>query len=187
MTERENKTNEKNENNGTEKTDEISPICQKNCRVCSSGFIQEIHNMIKVGRQYREICDVLKEKHDFDISHSSISRHIKNYRKHVQLISSQMVNSEIVEEATKQAEHTKKIVSLIDKVLVDLQEKIDAGLLSVDISDLDKLMKMRYQILSGDQGDEDEIMAIFQKSMDKYGVNQNQGVLFKRSKQPATS
>ncbi|HDZ86018.1 MAG TPA: hypothetical protein ENH35_05770 [Candidatus Moranbacteria bacterium] len=172
--------NEKNDENKNEKNDEnVSPICQKNCRVCSSGFVKEIHDMIKAGRKYLEICDYLKEKHNFSISHSSISRHIKNYKKHVQLISTEIMNTEIIEEATKQSEHTTKVITLIDIALGQLKANADAGNLQVDISDLEKLMKLRYQILSGDAGEDGELMAIFQKSIDKYGVNMNQGVLFK--------
>ena len=47
-----------------------------------------------------------------------------------------------------------------------------------EVSDLEKLMKLRYQVLTGKDDVNKDIMAIFQKATDKYGVSLNQGVLF---------
>ena len=93
-------------------------------------------------------------------------------------MSAKIINDDLIEEATSQAIHTKKLVGLIDKAFKMIEEKIKSGMLFLDVSDLEKLMKLRYQVLSGQDTDENDVLAIFQKATDKYGLNLQQGVLF---------
>lgn len=179
MTEQKIKTDSKTKNPASP---EIQPICQKNCKVCSSPYLKEIHDLRKIGKQYPQIIKILKDKYNFEISDSSLSRHFTNYRKRQQIISAEIINQDLIEEATEQARHTKEIVSLIDKALADLKARADAGILIVDISDLEKLFKIRHQILAGDNSEEKDLVGIFQKAVDKYGVDINQGILFKAAR-----
>jgi len=172
MTNEEKKVNTNLENSATNECEAISPICQKNCKVCSSDFTQEIHLMRKNGRKLSEIVAWLKSKYNFEISEASLSRHFTNYKQHLQLVSAKIMQGEIIETATKQAEHTEQVVSLIDTAIKQLKKRAEVGNLTFDVSDLEKLMKLRYQVLTGENKDETDILKIFQEA--KVIFNQNQ-------------
>jgi len=167
--------NQKKENPATEK---IEPICQKNCRVCKSDHIKEIHNLRNSRLGFREIVDIIKKKYDYDLSASGLCRHFQNYDKRRQIISAEIMDKGLVEESTEQARHTKKIIGLIDTAL----EHIEKHNVRFDVSDLEKLFKIRHQILKGDDSGEKNLLVIFNNAMSKYGVNTDQGVLFNRPK-----
>lgn len=164
--------------------DEFKPekICNAKCRVCSSDYIEEIHNLRKNKQEYQTIVDTLKDKYNYSISCASLSRHFKNYREQKSRISAEIINRDLVEEATSQAVHTKRLVRLIDIVFDRIEDQINHGFSGFGVSDLEKLMKLRYQVLQG-KGDDDDaegaIFAMFQKASNKYGVDVNQGILFK--------
>lgn len=155
----------------------VSPetsCCDARCKICSSSHLQEIHNLKKAGHTFDDIVRIAFDKLKFSISKAGLSRHFTNYQKQVNLTSAKIINNDIIEDATKQAIHTKKLVALIDKAFETLEQRS-----LFDIADLEKLMKLRYQVMSGQEADENDILAIFQKATDKYGVNLQQGVLFK--------
>lgn len=161
--------------------EKVSPICRKDCRVCNSGYMEEIHLLRKTGKNYDEILKIIKDKYNFSISEASLSRHFQNYKKHIQLKSAEIINADIIEEATKQAVHQKALIELIDIVLKRIRERLELNILDVDIADLERLVKLRYQVLSGAGEDENEILLIAQKAFSKYGVNDNQQILFKQN------
>lgn len=153
-------------------------VCDKRCRICNSIYLQEIHSLKNSGKKLQEIMDVMQKKRGFSVSRSSLCRHFQNYAKHKRNISAQIIKDDLIDEATKQAVHTKKIVELIDMAFNEIKLRLDSGALRLDISDLEKLMKLRYQVLSGQDTDEKDLFAIFQKASNKYGLNLQQGVLF---------
>lgn len=154
-------------------------VCDKRCKICNSEHLKAIHDLKKAGYRHLEIVDIVKEKYGFEISDASLSRHFRNYQKRKAFISAQLIHDDLIEEVTKQATHTKQLVALIDQAFKMIKARLDAGTLVFDVADLDKLMKLRYQILSGQDTDENDVMAIFQKASDKYGLNLQQGILFK--------
>ena len=172
------KTIQKQENPATLEMPEI--VCDKRCRICNSDYLKTIHDLKKAGNIFDDIVKIMSEKYNFNISKSSLSRHFQNYERHKKIISARIINDDLIDEATKQSVHTKKLVELIDKAFEHLKLRIEANTLNFDVSDLEKLMKLRYQILSGQDTNENDILAIFQKATDKYGLNLQQGVLFKQ-------
>jgi len=177
----------KNENCVSKENGAIESICDRRCKICGSEHIQEIHLLKKNGRQLGEIVAMLLEKYNFVVSDASLSRHFTKYRERQQLVSAQIMNSEIVEDATKQSAHAKEIVKIIDLAIGQIKKKAELGQYTFDVSDLDKLMKLKYQVLAGENVNETDIMAIFQKATDKYGFNVNQGVLFKTRRNEAVA
>ena len=151
-------------------------ICQKSCRVCSSHFIKEIHEMRKSGAEFKIICDEIQKKYNYSLSEGSLSRHFKNYRDIMKTASAEIIRDDLIEESTELARHTKAIITMIDKALILMQEKMDSGLYKPDIPDLEKLFNIRHKILVGDLSGEKDLMMIFQKAQDKYGVEMTQGV-----------
>jgi len=155
-------------------------FCDSRCTICQSDYIKIIHDLKKAGNSNRDVIKILFDKYKFKTSESSMSRHFSRYEKQKSIISANLINDDLVEDATKQAVHTKKIVELIDLAFTAIQNQINMGY-RFDISDLEKLMKLRYQVMSGQDTDENDILAIFQKASNKYGLNLSQGVLFKSS------
>lgn len=176
MSETEKKEGLKTEICVSEENENLSSLCDRRCRVCNSDFVAEIHSMKKAGQELSEICSSLKLEKDFDISTASLSRHFKKYRERQQLMAAQILEGDLIEGATKQAAHTKEIVSLIDIAIDQLKKSAVAGSLHFDVSDLDKLMKMRYQILTGEMDEDTDILKILQKA--KVIFNQNQLRIF---------
>ena len=169
------KTELETQNSETTKNEKVKPICQKNCRVCNSGHIEEIHSLLDSKTHYSKIIEIFKKKYNYELSPAGLSRHFANYRNRRVLLAAEIMDKTIVEESTEVARHTKQIITLIDKALVC----IEANTIKFDVSDLEKLFKIRHQILAGSTSSEDDLVALFQNAADKHGVNVNQGILWK--------
>lgn len=160
--------------------------CDVRCTICNSKYLKEIHDLRNAGHNFDDIVKTVHENLHSEISKSALSRHFKNYQTQQNLLTAKIMNGELIEQATKQAVHSKKLVGLIDSAFLMISEKIKAGTLFLDVSDLDKLIKLRYQIMNGEGGDESDVMAIFQRASNKYGLNLEQGVLFKKTPLPSS-
>lgn len=170
------KQEENQKNSGIEKIELPEKICQKSCRICSSNYLEEIHEMRNVGAEFQAIIDHLEEKYNYSVSKSTLSNHFKNYRDIVATTSAKILKDGILEESTELARHTKAVISMIDKALELMQKKMDAGHYKPDIPDLEKLFNIRHKILAGDLGSEKDLMVLFQKAQSEYGVDMTQGI-----------
>ena len=156
----------------------IKRICSSRCNICNSDHMLEIHDLRKAGIQYDVIVKKMSEKYGFECSPASLSRHFTNLTNRRQELSAQIINADLINDATKLAAHTRAIVELIDMTLERLKARFAAGTLRVEVKDLDALMKLRYQLLNGQNTDNSDFMAIFQKATNDYGVTMNQATLF---------
>jgi len=163
----------KTENSVTPETTER--LCDVRCKICNSNHLQAFHDIKSTGKTNVEARDAINEKFGVRFSTASMSRHLKNYNKKKEVATAEIINAAVIEDATKQAEHTRLIVALIDKVLTHLETQGK----TFDVADLDKLMKLRYQVLSGEDANDNDIMGIFQRASNKYGLNLEQGILLK--------
>ena len=170
------KQDDNQKSSGIEKIELPEKICQKSCRICSSNYLEEIHEMRNVGADFQSIIDHLEKKYDYSISKSSLSNHFKNYRNIVAVTSAKILKEGILEESTELARHTKAVISMIDKALELMQKKMNSGLYKPDIADLEKLFNIRHKILAGDLGSEKDLMVLFQKAQNEYGVDMTQGI-----------
>jgi hypothetical protein len=155
-------------------------ICNSRCKICASEYSTEIYSLLKSGIQQIKIIDIMKEKHSFSISSASLSRHVGNLTDRQVEISSQLINHEMIGEAAAKSIHTQKTIELLELAFNDIIARVRSGCLKCDISDLERLLKMKYQILTGNDEIDKDILAIFQRATDKYGVNLQQGVMFGR-------
>lgn len=153
-------------------------ICNSRCNICRSGILKEIHEWHKDGAHLQTIVDKAAAM-NVQISTASLSRHFRSYTAYKTEMAVQIIKDETLEEITTQSVHLKKTVELLDLAYDILLTKFRANTYRLDVSDLEKLAKIRYQVLNGENLDNNDIMAIFQKATDKYGVNLQQGVLFK--------
>lgn len=164
-------------------TDELlnfKKICDARCSICNSGILHKIHEWRKNGMDYDRIVEKARAEDNVRISPAGLSRHFKSYSAYKLDISTKIIKNDVLEEVTSQAVHIKKSVALIDKAYEMIENQIAKGLLCLSVSDLEKLTKIRYQILNGESADDKDIMAVFQKATDKYGVNLQQATLFSR-------
>lgn len=168
-----------NENEKSLKLDDltIKRICSSRCSICNSDHMLEIHDLRKAGAQYDDIVSQMRDR-GFECSPASLSRHFKNLTNRRQELSAQIIQADLINDATKLAAHTRAVVELIDLTLERIKARFAAGTMNVDIKDLDALMKLRYQLLNGQNTENSDFMAIFQRATDKYGVNLAQATLF---------
>ena len=159
---------------------DFKKICHTRCTICSSGILKEVHDWRKNGAHYDRIVERAREEHGVDLSASSLCRHFKSYTAFKVDMATQIIKNDAIEEITSQSVHIKKTVELLDIAYDKILARLKSNTYQLDISDLEKLAKMRYQILNGENPNDSDLTAIFQKASDEYGLNVQQGVLFKR-------
>jgi len=147
-------------------------ICKKGCKICDSKNLEKIHELRKNGTEFKSIVETIKKENNEQISESSLCRHFQNYRANINSLSSEIINKDMIEEATLQSIHLVKLVELIDLSLASIKLRMTNGNYRTDISELEKLMNLRYKLLSSDGGAGD-IVALFQQASDKYGYQQS--------------
>lgn len=163
---------EKKEENSATKEIEIKTTCQKSCKICFSDNRDKIHALKKEGKQGKEIVDFCLQNFDEQISESSLCRHFQNYQKNINTISAEIISKDMLETATMQSIHLTKVVELIDLALKAVRERMIANSYKTDVADLEKLMNMRYKLLSG-ESDGDDLVALFQKAAEKHGYQES--------------
>lgn len=172
----------KKENCEIEKIELPNKICQASCRVCRCDFIEEIHLMRKNGSDYKSIIEEVKKLSDgkYILTPSSLCNHFQKYNELKSIASAKIIKHDLIDEATKRAAHSSAIIILIDEYLKLLKERISTGILKVNIGDMEKLFNIKYKLLEGGGDEDKDLLAVFQKSVDKYGLETSQGVLFGR-------
>jgi len=153
-------------------------ICNSRCNICASEFVAEIHELRRGGAEYKTIIEAMKSKHNVLYSVASLSRHFSNFFDRQMEISAQIVNSELISEAAAKSYHTQRTLQLLKMALDQIVQRAERGQIIFDISDVLKLADLKYKTLVGNDNLGNDILAIFQKATDKYGVNLQQGVLF---------
>lgn len=175
-------SDEKSENCEIEKIELPNKICQASCRVCRCDFIEEIHLMRKNGTDYNSIIEEIKKKSDgkYILTPSSLCNHFKRYNELKSIASAKIIKDDLIDEATKRAAHSSAIIKLIDRYIKLIDERVESGFLKVNIGDMEKLFNIKYKLLEGGSDEDKNLIAVFQKSVDKYGGETSQGVLFSR-------
>jgi hypothetical protein len=159
-------------------SNQISPLCRKDCKVCNSGFIDFVHEEIKKGTTYTKICSILLKEHNFSVSPSSLTRHISNYRENLKNNTNERLIPQFNEDSDFLKLHQNQAIILAEKIYKNITEQVDAGSIKFSIDDWEKVLKLRHLVLKGDLGASEDLMAIFAKASNKYGVSVNQGILF---------
>ena len=158
----------------------VSPYCQSNCRICNSGHADIVREKIQAGERYADIVSYLRDKYNFSISPSGITRHWANYKKSLVELGKLREIQRFENEADDLVRHQKQVTTIVDNMFDLIAQRIEDGTLKADIADYATLLKIRHGVLSGDTGAMNDLVGIFQQATDKYGVNLQQGVLFKK-------
>lgn len=152
-------------------------ICNSRCAICNSGHLEEIHELKKNGYNFAEIVDEMS-KQGVSISTASLSRHFQKFNDFQLNASMKIIKDNTLNEITAKSVHLKRTVELLDLAYDNLLNRFQNNNYKIDVSDLEKLAKIRYQVLNGENPDDKNLLAVFQKASNKYGLNLNQGVLF---------
>ncbi len=152
-------------------------ICQKSCRICSSPYICEIHQMRNNGAEFAAIIDYLVKEYNYKISPSTLSNHFANYKEIIARTSAEVLEPQTKEEVAEVARHTQAVIRLIDKCIQMMEERMKNNFYIANVSDLEKLFMIRHRILSGEMGGEKDIMEIWIRAQRNYGVSERQGIL----------
>ena len=162
----------KKDNSEISETTKISlpdKICQSSCSICRSDFLQEIHLLKKNGARYTDIGDEIfkKSKGLERPTPSSLCNHFKNYNKIKSAATFQVMQNDLMDGAMKRAAHSSAVVKLIDEYLELLRNKFDSGISNVNIADLEKLMNIKYKLLSGEDEDGKDLTVIFNNAVNR--------------------
>ena len=129
------------------------------------------------GMRLTKIVSVVKENHAYEISESSLSRHFTNYFKIRDDATDQIMRKDLMTDAVKRAAHSSAVIRLIDNYLKLLEERFKLGIVKVNISDLQKLMDIRYKILDSNDDNDQNLTVIFENFFNKYKLDTAQGEL----------
>lgn len=154
-----------------------SPLCRKDCKICNSKHLEEIHDMLDTGTIYSDVCIFLQEEHQFSLSPSSITRHITNFRKATRTTVNRKFLQKIESITDNLARDKAQASFLGNLVFTSILKRIETGSIEFDVSDWEKIKKLEHGILDGNSGSMDNLMVIFQKANSKYGVPLEQGSL----------
>lgn len=162
-----------------EELQDFKKICSSRCSICNSGVLKEVHELRKNGTQYDRIVELVQTEHNIILSPASLSRHFKSYLAFKTEMSTKIIKNDVLEEITSQSVHLKKTAELLDLAYDSLLARLKSKTYVVDVADLEKLAKLRYQVLNGENPEDNDLVAIFQKASNEYGLDIQQGVLFK--------
>ena len=162
------KDEEKKENCGIDSIELPNKICQSSCKVCLSEHLKEIHLLRKNGSKFSEIVSIMKKKGK-SFSEGSLCRHFQNYNKITTAVTAEILEKDLVDEAMKRSVHSSAVIGLIDTYLELLKNRLDNGLIA-NVSDFEKLMNIRYKLLSGEKEDDKDLTLKFQQAMKIYNI-----------------
>lgn len=125
----------------------LSPHCQKNCTICNSSHLEEIHEMKKKGTTLLTIANSIKEKYGTLLSVPSLSRHFSNFHSAMRSAVEQRMIVYLTEEVDQRAAHTSKLTTLINAQFDKIAKQWER--VEPSIENLEKLIKLRYLVMEG--------------------------------------
>jgi hypothetical protein len=150
--------------------------CQKGCKTCNHPLIVEIYEMKKAGKTLDYIAEKVNEKSEYKISKASLSRH---FSKNKELVIGEAYRQQmeiLQKEATDVLTYQKWTNKLLERTFQRIWKQFDN--MNIDISDLERLSKLRVVLAQGDTSAGDGIVGVFDKAAERFGINFNQGNLF---------
>jgi len=155
---------------------------KKNCSVCASGKLNEIH-ALRPHLTLVELADRIKKDFEITLTKDSLSRHFQHYNTSVQVESVKKQLTKFEQEAENVGEHQKKTLFLAKISFDHIIERIENRTLELGVDDFEKLLKLYYGVLRDpDKAGDENILAIFQRASEKFGCAIEQGVLVKMPK-----
>lgn len=154
-----------------------SPLCRKDCKICNSDHLEEIHSMLDANLIYVKICEHLLNDYNFSISPSSITRHYSNFKQYKRTTINRKFLKKMDSITDNLARDKAQASFLGGLVFKSILHRIEMGTIEFDISDLEKIKKLEYGILNGNTGSIDNLLGIFALASKKYNAPLEQGSL----------
>jgi hypothetical protein len=154
-------------------TEDLSPLCQSNCKTCNSLNLLEIHKLrVEKKMEFRILSKKLLADYSEQISHSALCQHFKHYRKYLKKTVQGKMIKYLDEELDQRAQHGAKLTTLINATFKKLA--IQWENFTPDIGDLEKVMKLKYLVMEGKVGvgDVNDELATIIKNSEKVNLTQ---------------
>lgn len=180
-----NESDKSNRTNFDEKefSDRFEKTCASNCRVCLTGNAQKVQKMVATGMTYTQLVADLEKENGTVLSTASVSRHMSNYRATLRTAMVGKMYEVFDENAETAALHQSRVLFLARLAFDDIMLRYDAGHYHFSIDELDKLLKLFYQILKNpDQAGLPGVLSLFQQFDASF--KPSQPVLFGRTGGP---
>lgn len=150
--------------------------CPANCSICKHPLKEEIHKMRGAGEEFKTIIKFVEEKGKKPITGASLSRHFSKYREIVKAEVQRQEITELQKEATEILSYQKWTNKMMERAFQKIWKRFDSMVL--DISDLERLAKLRILLKEGDSEAGEGITDIFEKAAKKYNIQLDQPDLF---------
>ena len=157
-------------------SDNFNSMCRSDCSICTHPLVVEIHEAKKDGKTLAEIVEIIQSKSVIPISVSSLSRH---FAKTKEIISAEVVKQKyemLKQETTKVLTYQVWTDKILERTFNRIWDNFEG--LNIDISDLERLAKLRILLKEGDSSVGEGITDVFDKAAKKFGINMDQGKLF---------
>ena len=102
-------------------TEDLSPLCQTNCKTCNSVNLLKIHDLrIKEKMEFRVLSKKLLDDFDEQISHSALCQHFKHYHEYLKKAVQGKMIQYLDEELDQRAQHSAKLTTLANAIFQKL-------------------------------------------------------------------
>lgn len=124
-----------------------SPTCGTRCRICTLGISSIVEAHVTSGMQYHDIIEAIEKETGHTISTASISRHMTNFRSALRDLSLKKTMEIFDEKAEQVSEHQRRVLFMAKLAFDDIMQQYERGRYQFSVDDLEKLIKLFYQIL----------------------------------------
>lgn len=139
------------------------PLCDARCKICKHENVTEINADLLRNTSFKEILEKYSNKGTL-FSKASVCRHSAKLKKRYPLVK-EYIKKERAEKALSYEQWTD---SLLGRAFKKISDQFDTMVL--DISDLERLAKLKILLKNGDDSVGDNILEIFKKAQDKYDI-----------------
>jgi hypothetical protein len=154
----------------------IQSDCRADCSICNHPLLQEIHKLKEQGLPYNQIEIKINAQSNQKITRTSVGRHFANWKKVVQIEMMKKGNNLAEIEADKIITCQKWTDQLLIRTFRKIWDNFDT--MQLDISDLERLAKLRILLKDGDSSAGDGITTILERAANKYNIKFGQNTLF---------
>lgn len=153
--------------------EEIIYECRKDCTICNHPLVEEINKLKETQKiTYIKLVEHINNKSEIKITSGSLCRHFSKMKK---LVTAEVEKQRLhnYEGLQEKATTTLTYQFWTDKMLTRVFKRIwkDFDNMQFDISDLERLAKLRVMLKAGDVGAGQSIVDIFDKAAKKYNID----------------
>lgn len=156
-------------------------IFNKNCSVCNSGVVKQIHEW-RPTHTLDQLVARCQKDFGISLSRDALSRHFKHYLTNLEKESAVALWEKFQMDVESVASHQKKVLFISNIAFQHIMERLESGSLVLGVDDFKQMVELYYKVLRNpDSAGDQNIIQIFQRASEKYGCSLEQGVLIKKN------